>query len=435
MYKQLRRLVDRAVLRPGDTIDRRYKIRKVLGEGSFGAVYLVDDMQLGMLCALKIQRLWEVTDETRKKLCDRFDEEYKAGLIRSECLVGALSRGEVKGNPYIVMEYCPNGDLTPLLGKAGISALYICHDILVGLNALHTHGFVHRDLKPENVLFKANGRAALTDFGIVGDKNNNLTETDWRKRPKEMFGTHAYMAPEQRARVKDGVTKLPTTDMFSFGVLTYQLLTGRLPFGRLDTYDDLPDYSSRVERGQWDEAPLRQIENGEYWWRLIEGCLRPDYTRRLRSAAAADRLLPRIAVQKQKPWRPLTASYKPASVTRGFCLRVLNGVEHNRVYNLTAQSNGRPVTLYTLGRNSDNDICLTNGSSDYLSRHHCTLEADRQAMQWRVRDGQWDVSQGKWVPSRNGTFVNSSPVKYMGYYLQPGDIITLGGFTMRFENY
>ena len=434
-YRKQKKLVDRASLKRGDTIDHRYKIRKLLGEGSFGAVYLVEDMHSDTLCALKIQRLWEVAEETRQQLCDRFDEEYKTGLINCECLVHSLARGEVNGNPYIVMEYCPNGDLTPLLGKAGSRAVFICHDILVGLNALHMHGKVHRDLKPENILFKANGHAVLTDFGIVGNQSNHLTATDWRNRPKEIFGTHAYMAPEQRAMMKGGVTKLPTTDIFSFGVLTYQLLTGRLPFGRLETFQDLPEYQNNVEKGRWDDSPLRHIEYGEYWWKLIEACLRTDYTMRIRSAAAADKLLPRIAIKKQETLHPLTVSYKPLSVTHGFCLRVLNGQKQDCVYNLTAHRNGRPVTLYTVGRQKDNDICMLSGRTDYLSRHHCTLEADREARQWKVLDGWWDKSQGKWVPSRNGTFVNSSPVRAVGYYLQPGDIITLGGLTLRFENY
>ena len=429
-----RKLVDRAVLRTGDIIDQRYKIRKTLGEGAFGAVYMVDDLCQHQPRALKVQRLWEVTEETRQKLCDRFREEYNTGRISSECIVNSLSWGEVKGNPYIVMQYCPGGDLTPLIGKAGNRAASICHDILVGLNALHTHGKVHRDLKPENVLFTENGRAALTDFGIVGDIRKNLTETDWRKRPKEMFGTHAYMAPEQRSRTK-GATKLTTTDMFSFGVLAYQLLTGRLPFGPLETWDDLSAYQERAEKGQWDGDPLRRLENGQYWWRLIEGCLRTDYTRRIRSAAAADKLLPLTVSQSMCSRDIITSSYRPAPVTHGYQLRVLDGQDHNRVYNLNLLRNGRPATLHTIGRSGDNDICVRTQHIEYLSRHHCTIEADQNAQQWKVLDGQWDFKNKRWNASCNGTYVNSSPVRQTGYYLKPGDIITIGEITMRFENY
>ena len=427
--------VNRAVLRKGDVIDQRYKIRKILGEGSFGAVYLVDDLMLHTPCALKIQRLWEVTDETRQKLRDRFRVEYETGRIHCDCLVNSLAHGEINGNPYIVMEYCPGNDLIPFVGKAGNRAVSICHDILIGLNALHTHGKVHRDLKPENVLFKSNGRAALTDFGIVGDRNNPMTQVDWKLRPKEIFGTHAYMAPEQRDQARGGITRLPTTDIFSFGVLTYQLLTGRLPFGRLETYDDLPAYKDRSENEKWDEAPLRYIDQGQLWSRLIEGCLRKDYTKRLQTAAAVDRLLLCVNDTRKDVKRPIMASYRPSTVTRGFRLRVLNGQEHGRIYDLNTERDGRRATLFTIGRHEDNDICVRSDYSDYLSRHHCTLEADRDAKQWRLLDGQWDFKLRERIPSRNGTYVNSSPVRQIGYYLKPGDIITLGDLTIRFENY
>lgn len=431
-----KKLVDRAVLKTGDVIDRRYKICKILGEGSFGTVYKVDDLQLHQICALKILRLFDVSPDIRPDLCSRFLKEYETGRINCECLARSLAYNEVKGNPYIVMEFCPGGDLTPHLGKSVQQAASICYDILIGLNALHTHGIVHRDLKPENVLFKADGRAVLTDFGIVGDKNHSQTKVDVWKRPKEIFGTHAYMAPEQRDRARGGVTRLPTTDMFSFGVLVYQLLLGRLPFGRLDTYDDLPAYKARAEKGEWDVAPLQYIDQSQFWYRLIKNCLQPDYTRRIRSAADAVKLLPPISSNKHEFRQSLTASYRPSTVTHGFQLRVLNGQEHDRVYNLNIQRDGRSVTLFTLGRLADNDIMIKSNYNDYLSRHHCTIEAtDRYGRQWMVRDGQWDKKKGRWHSSRNGTYINSSPVKDVGFYLQPGDIITLGDVTLRFENY
>ena len=273
--KKNKELVERVVLRTGDVINRRYKINKVLGEGSFGTVYKVDDLRLQQASALKVLRLYDVPPDNRPELCDRFRKEYSTGRINCNCLVHSLEYREIKGNPYIVMEFCPGGDLNPYLGNADGQAVSICYDLLTGLNALHTHGIVHRDLKPENILFKSDGHAALTDFGIVGDQNDNMTKIGANLRPKDIFGTHAYMAPEQRNRARWGVTRLATSDMFSFGVLTYQLLTGRLPFGRLDTYDDLPAYVERAEKGQWDKAPLKYIDQGASWQRLINACLQP----------------------------------------------------------------------------------------------------------------------------------------------------------------
>lgn len=423
--------VERVDLKTGDTIDGRYRVRKILGQGSYGVVYLVDEYGTGRPFALKLLRLWEVMMPLRTELARRFEREYEAGRIDSECLVGSLSKGEINVNPYILMEYCPGGDLTPFLGKVNSSrAADICHDILVGLNALHTHAFVHRDLKPENVLFKANGIAAITDFGIVGDQMNPMTNND----TKDIFGTHAYMAPEQR-KGKGATKKLTTTDMFSFGVLTYQLLTGKLPFGPLDKFEDLEPYVRNTEKGIWDDTPLKYVDHSQLWYKLIDGCLQADYTKRIRSASAADRLLPPVGGKGQASRPPIVASYKPEDVTRGYRLRMMSGQERDHVYNLTIRRNGRLATLFTIGRQDDNDICVRNNYKDYVSRHHCTLEAEHEAREWRIRDGQWDQKLGRWKPSRNGTHVNSRPVRPMGYFLLPGDIITMGDVAMRFENY
>lgn len=434
--KKNKELVERVVLRTGDVINRRYKINKVLGEGSFGTVYKVDDLRLQQASALKVLRLYDVPPDNRPELCDRFRKEYSTGRINCNCLVHSLEYREIKGNPYIVMEFCPGGDLNPYLGNADGQAVSICYDLLTGLNALHTHGIVHRDLKPENILFKSDGHAALTDFGIVGDQNDNMTKIGANLRPKDIFGTHAYMAPEQRNRARWGVTRLTTSDMFSFGVLTYQLLTGRLPFGRLDTYDDLPAYVERAEKGQWDKAPLKYIDQGASWQRLINACLQPDYTKRIGSAADAVAFLPQRPNKREKLRPLLSTSYKPAMITHGFRLRILNGQEQGRIYDLNLTRNGHPATLFRIGRNEDNDIIIRNDYNNYLSRHHCTIEAaDRSGKQWLVRDGHWDKNTSLWQPSRNGTYVNSRPVKSIGYYLQPGDIITISDVTLRFENY
>lgn len=86
------------------------------------------------------------------------------------------------------MEYCSGGDLTPYLGSGSSKIPLICQQILIGLHALHTRGKVHRDLKPENVLFKSNGIAALTDFGIAGDRNKRMTERNILVNPTKSSG-------------------------------------------------------------------------------------------------------------------------------------------------------------------------------------------------------------------------------------------------------
>ncbi len=422
-------VVDRCDFRPGQVVNGQYFIKKTLGEGSFGVVYLVDDTY-GNRYALKLLRLWEVPSEIRQPLMERFEMEFKTGQIPCENLVQSIDFGEVGGNPFIVMEFCPGGDLEPLLGKT-TNATRICQEILSGLSALHTQGKVHRDLKPENVLFKQNGVAALTDFGIAGDRTHRMTQRNIFGKPNQIFGTYAYMPPEQVNRARGGATVLPTTDIFSFGVLTYQLLTGNLPFGTLESHNELAEYQIRGKNGDWQRDALRHLPNAHEWTRLIEGCLVPDFRHRLQTVKDVLDLIPQDAhAPNMQPVRLYT--YQPQQHTRGYILRIMQGDEYGRTFDISSivQSG---LKILTIGRQKDNTICVKSDHSDYLSRHHCTIESG--VGQWIVRDGQWRRDQGKWVNSRNGTYVNSHAVSHFGYYLKPGDIITIGDVTMRFENY
>lgn len=422
-------VVDRCDFRPGQVVNGQYFIKKTLGEGSFGVVYLVDDTY-GNRYALKLLRLWEVPSEIRQPLMERFEMEFKTGQIPCENLVQSIDFGKVGGNPFIVMEFCPGGDLEPLLGKT-TNATRICQEILSGLSALHTQGKVHRDLKPENVLFKQNGVAALTDFGIAGDRTHRMTQRNIFGKPNQIFGTYAYMPPEQVNRARGGATVLPTTDIFSFGVLTYQLLTGNLPFGTLESHNELAEYQIRGKNGDWQRDALRHLPNAHEWTRLIEGCLVPDFRHRLQTVKDVLDLIPQDAhAPNMQPVRLYT--YQPQQHTRGYILRIMQGDEYGRTFDISSivQSG---LKILTIGRQKDNTICVKSDHSDYLSRHHCTIESG--IGQWIVRDGQWRRDQGKWVNSRNGTYVNSHAVSHFGYYLKPGDIITIGDVTMRFENY
>jgi serine/threonine protein kinase len=425
-------VVDRCDYKPGQYVNGKYVVRKTLGEGSFGVVYLVEDFRRQPY-ALKLLRLWEVPQEIRQPLQERFEREFRTGQINCQNLVQSVDYGKVGGNPYIVMEFCPGGDLEPLLGHPDGQTARICQEILVGLNALHSHGKVHRDLKPENVLFKEDGTAALTDFGIAGDRNHRMTQLGLLGRPNQMFGTYAYMPPEQVNRARGGATVKPTTDIFSFGVLVYQMLTGLLPFGSLENHNELAEYQIRGKNGNWNHDPLRLVADSQKWMRLIEGCLVPDYERRLQTVNDVMRLVPQSRYAPKQV--QFVNSYRPVPVerTKGYLLRVMQGEEHGRTYDLSTlfTQNHRIITV---GRSLDNNIIVKAELNDFISRRHCSIEVSRQG-QWVVRDGQWDPKTRQWLLSRNGTFVNSRPVTPNGYYLCPGDILAMGGITMRFENY
>lgn len=424
-------LIERCDFAVGERIDSKYTVLKTLGEGSFGKVYLVED-NASQKFALKLLRLWDVHPDIREPLMERFEMEFKTGQIDSEYLVHALDYGVVGGNPYIVMEFCTGGDLTPLLGRAGDRAPIISQQILLGLHALHTRGKVHRDIKPENVLFKANGNAGLTDFGIAGDRNKRMTERNIFGKPNQIFGTYAYMPPEQVNRARGEATVLPTTDIFSFGVLAFQLLTGELPFGPLTDHNDLVKYQKRGKAHDWDQDRLARLPDGRKWISVIGECLQPNFKNRLQSVEAVLKMLPSVPHVSVRPARD--SGFTRVERPKGFCLRVMQGEDFGKIFSLTeiAEGNRRIITM---GRNDKNTIVLTERWSNYLSRWHCTIETDQKKLNWLIRDGQWRPDEHIWRLSSNGTYVNSSQVDKNGLWLSVGDIITVGDIKIRFEQY
>lgn len=423
-------------LRPGHIIDARYAIDGILGEGTFGIVYRVCDRLSNEIRALKLLKLWTAPIAERHKLLMRFDQEFKTGRIPSPYLVQSVSSGAVNGNPYIVMEYCPGGDLQQCLRRGAADLSTAAEDILLGLKALHVNGKVHRDLKPENVLMKADGHMALTDFGIAGDRNKRLTERSGAGIPKELMGTYAYMPPEQVNPRRGDATVLPTTDIFAFGVIMFQMITGRYPFGSVDQEAELYRYVMRSKNGDWDRTLLLNRPGGRDWCRLIEECLQPDFNRRLQTADAALEYIPGRRPMQVFPTPP-SADVPP--VVNGVALRVMQGEEFGRIYRLTdiVRSTGRRII--TVGRLDDdvrNAIPIREEQSNYISRKHCTLEYYPDSDSWFIRDGQWDIGgTSRWRISTNGTFVGSTEVPVSGIPLRHGDIISIGDAKLRLEGY
>lgn len=445
----------------GDRIDGRWLVEGFLGEGTFGKVFRVSDSGSGAY-ALKLLKLWEVMACDRSGLLSRFDREYETGLIDSDYLVRSLHKGKVKGNAYIVMEYCAGGDLSTALRKSHLDMALIGQQVLLGLRDLHVNGKVHRDLKPENVLLRSATRVVLTDFGIAGDRNNRLTQRGWRGVPQERFGTIAYMPPEQLNPKRGNATVLPTTDIFSYGVMMYQLLTGRLPFGRLDSDSDVPAYVNNGSKGAWDRDALLAANGGGAWLSVVEGCLAPDFRTRLQTIDDVLPLLPPPATPVAAT-RPLTRSRTmpfKQSVGRGLVLRVMQGEEPGRAY-AVSDLMGDNAQVVTIGRVHDevwNHIGIKEEESSYISRQHCTMEYEPASGTWLLRDGQYRVQCSialrshqaypcaqctaacgfihppvRWKESLNGTYVNSREVTSAGMAVHPGDIISIGDVKLRVE--
>lgn len=427
--------MERVELHCGDVVGGCYRIEKALGEGTFGQVFKVKNRNGGTE-ALKILKMWCISPDERDNVAKRFDMEYRTGRINSPYLVHSLNKGEHRGNPYIVMEYCDGGDLLHALNRGMVDTTRAMTQVLLGLDALHREGKVHRDLKPENVLIRHDGTSVLTDFGISGDQNHRLTRRGIFGTPREIMGTFIYMPPEQVRPPSGNATVRPTTDIFSFGVMLYQILTSQLPFGKLESDDDMERYCENGRTGRWNRDLLRRHPQSSTWMPVVEGCLQPNYTRRLQSVSDVLRLMPHV------PDIPIAQTISTAHQTTAgspsqWCLRVMQGEELGRRYPLDpAKTHSGVLHMGRHSASAHNDIPLKETLSAYISRSHCTLEYDAGEQRWYLWDGQWveQTGGGKWKPSLNGTFVGSRQVTMDDPYpLSTGDIITLGDVTLRVE--
>ena len=453
---------ERCNLECGDILSN-YRVDSVLGEGTYGIVYKATGLADNDIKAIKLLKLWTVVPELYKKLQERFVMEFNTGQIQSDCLTHTYSYGELKGNPYIVMEYCSGGDLRKHIGiLADAEILPIVYRILHGLESLHAHGKVHRDLKPENVLLRNNrSMAVLTDFGVSGDINHRLTERNFMGKPIQSFGTYPYMPPEQINPPHGKATVLPTTDIFSFGVMLYELLVGELPYGPIINEQMLSDYIQNMKKGHWNRTALARVDTKGIWTPVIEGCLTPNYKERLQSVREILNILPADTNEQSEQYETRDKSY--LKIRNGVQLRVTQGQDYGRIFRLDELMREHRTGVITIGRKCHEvfNMIALNDSDCYTSKCHCTIEVDYNTGTLIIRDGQWrkydcpialrseipcrfctavcsqEIMQTshKWKLSFNGTFVNSTRVEYSGMIIKPGDIISIGDIKMRVEGY
>jgi eukaryotic-like serine/threonine-protein kinase len=206
-----------------DTLfDGRYRIQRKLGAGGMADVYLAEDQELGRRIAIKILNGRHANDD---QFIERFRREAKnAAALNHPNIVSIYDRGEAEDTYYIAMEYLDGRTLKELIvgrGAAPINvAIEYARQILSALRFAHRHGIVHRDIKPHNVLVDGEGRVKVTDFGIARAGTSQMTEAG------SIVGTAQYLSPEQ-AR---GGEVDPRSDLYSLGIVLYELLTGKTPF-------------------------------------------------------------------------------------------------------------------------------------------------------------------------------------------------------------
>src|SRR3954449_5074691 len=206
----------------GRVFDRRYTIERKLGAGGMANVYLAEDGELGRRVAIKILNDRHSHDD---QFVERFRREAKnaAGLSHPN-IVSIYDRGEAEGTYYIAMEYLEGRSLKELIVGRGPAPIKLAIDYsrqtLAALAAAHRQGIVHRDIKPHNVIVGPEGRLKVTDFGIARSGASQMTEVG------SIIGTAQYLSPEQ-AR---GAPVDQTSDLYSVGVVLYEMLTGQVPF-------------------------------------------------------------------------------------------------------------------------------------------------------------------------------------------------------------
>ena len=206
----------------GELIAGRYELEQVVGTGGMSSVYRAYDRQLERTVAVKVLHERLGADDEH---VSRFRHEAQAVARMSHPnVVTVLDRGVDDGRQYIVFEYVDGENLRQLLDRTGPlpprRATEIAIAVADGLAFAHAHGIVHRDVKPQNVLLGRDGSVKVTDFGIARSADSGLTQTG------TVLGTSSYLSPEQAS----GRQVTEAADVYSLGVVLYELLDGEVPF-------------------------------------------------------------------------------------------------------------------------------------------------------------------------------------------------------------
>jgi serine/threonine protein kinase len=267
-----------------DTLfDGRYRIVRKLGSGGMATVYLAEDQELGRGVAIKILNERHANDE---QFVERFRREAKnaAGLSHPN-IVSIFDRGQAEDTYYIAMEHLKGRNLKELISARGPAPVHVAVEVtrqmLAALGHAHKNGIVHRDIKPHNVMIDDDRRVKVTDFGIARAGASQMTEAG------SIVGTAQYLSPEQ-AR---GAAVDQRSDLYSVGIVLYELLTGKVPFT-----GDSPVEIAMKHLSDTPPPPSELNESvPEELDQIVMRALAKDPARRYQSAEQMDADLERVA--------------------------------------------------------------------------------------------------------------------------------------------
>ena len=284
-------------LTTGSTFAGRYQIIEGLGRGGMGRVYKAHDTEIKEKVALKLLSPDITADE---KTIDRFRNEIKlARKIAHRNVCKMYDLGEEEGTRYITMEYVPGEDLKSTIKRIGQlpinKSVSIAKQICEGLAEAHRLGIIHRDLKPSNIMVDSTGNARIMDFGIARSMSGEGLTMEG-----VIIGTPEYMSPEQA----EGKDVDPRADIYSLGIIMYEMVTGRLPF-KGDSFLNI----ALKHRSEAPPNPTQQNPQvPDTLGRIILTCLEKDKERRFQGVE--DLLSELSKIEETKPEGIKTPDWK-----------------------------------------------------------------------------------------------------------------------------
>ena len=329
----------------GETLSDRYELQELVGTGGMSSVYKAHDRLLARTVALKVLHQQYTGDED---YVERFRREARAvAALSHPNIVTVIDRGEHGDRQFIVFEFVDGENLKQLVQRSGPlpveTALELGVQVARGLGFAHEQGLVHRDVKPQNVLLNGNGEAKVTDFGIARslDVKHGMTQTG------TVLGTSDYIAPEQA----QGQSVDAHTDVYSLGVVLYELLTNEVPFPGENFVavamrhineppppirDKRPDVSPRLEAAiqcAMAKDPAERYASMREFCRELEACLAeaegtqvlppPD------GVAPPGRMRPTPARRRGvSPWPIVLVAVALAAIAAVVAFSIINGIPH-----------------------------------------------------------------------------------------------------------